>query len=253
LDLKDITDDTWATVSHMLFRVLSIRGMPLSSVPESEGSTDEEEEQLKKEYNDAMDEFIREQKLFSNRRYIGCNAAMVIGSLLTTENIVESMGVQWYIFLMSGLGTGIREWERAAEILSSSGSQESSFQPSPPHYLENVLYARRWMTKFILSLTSQTDASTLENAQFQHVLKEETESLLHAFLKKEADESSSPVDMRNVSKMVTDILEGFNGLSDEKLSTMKWLSPVLSTCIQTNNTSLRTSVQILLTRLTQQK
>ena len=71
-------------------------------------------------------------------------------------------------------------------------------------------------------------------------------------LKKEADESCSSVDMRNVSKMVTDILEGFNGISDEKLATMKWLSPVLSTCIQTNNTSLRTSVQILLTRLTQQ-
>ena len=48
--------------------------------------------------------------------------------------------------------------------------------------------------------------------------KEETESLLHAFLKKEADESCSAVDMRNVSKMVTDILEGFNGLSDEKLA-----------------------------------
>mmetsp|Transcript_13142 Transcript_13142/g.26694 ORF Transcript_13142/g.26694 Transcript_13142/m.26694 type:complete len:2158 (-) Transcript_13142:64-6537(-) len=253
LDLKDVTDDTWATVSHMLFRVLSIRGMPPPTVPESEGSTDEEKEQLKQEHKDAMDEFIREQKLFSNRRYIGCNAAMVIGSLLTTENIVKSMGVQWYIFLMSGLGKGIKDWERAAEILSSSGSQESSSQPSPPHYLENVLYARRWMTKFILSLTAQTDAATLENAQFQHVLKEETESLLHAFLKKEADESCSAVDMRNVSKMVTDILEGFNGLSDEKLSTMKWLSPVLSTCIQTNNTSLRTSVQILLTRLTQQK
>ena len=99
----------------------------------------------------------------------------------------------------------------------------------------------------------QKDVATLETPACQHVLKEETESLLHAFLKKEADESSSPVDMRNVSKMVTDILEGFNGLSDEKLSTMKWLSPVLSTCIQTNNTSLRTSVQILLTRLTQQK
>jgi hypothetical protein len=251
LDLKDVTDDTWATVSHMLFRVLSIRGMP-PLAPEVEGATDEQKDQLTKEYEDTMDEFIREQKLFSNRRYIGCNAAMVIGSLLTTENIVGSMGLHWYIFLMSGLGKGIKDWERAAEIMKSSNSPQESTQASPPDYLENVLYARRWMTKFILSLTSQTDATTLENTQFQHVLKEETESLLYAFLKKEADESCSSVDMRNVSKMVTDILEGFNGISDEKLATMKWLSPVLSTCIQTNNTSLRTSVQILLTRLTQQ-
>lgn len=118
-----------------------------------------------------------------------------------------------------------------------------------PHYLENVLYARRWIAKFIISLLTQRDVSTLETAPCQHVLKEETDSLLRSFLSKESKESCSAVEMRNMSKMVSDILECFNALSEDKISVMKWLSPLLSACIQTNNVTIRTSVQILLTRL----
>ncbi|KAL3771122.1 hypothetical protein ACHAW5_010296 [Stephanodiscus triporus] len=251
LELKDITDDTWATVSHMLFRVLSIRGLPQSSVPEVEGATDEKKEQLRQDHAETMNEFIREQRFFSNRRYIGCNAAMVIGSLLTDEKIVESMGVQWFILLTSGLGKGIRDWERAAEIMDSKTTRPDVFEakPSPPHYLENVLYARRWMTKFLVILLTQNDVTTLETAPCQHVLKEESNSLLRAFLAKESNESGSPIEMRNMSKMVSDILECYNSLGDDKISVMKWLSPVLSACIQTNNQAIRTSVQILITRL----
>ena len=115
-----------------------------------------------------------------------------------------------------------------------------------PHYLENVLYARRWMTKFLIRLTKR-DLSTLESAPCQHILKEETDSLLRSFLAKE--DRVSPLEMKNLSKMVSDILECFNNLDDEKISVMKWLSPLLSACIQTNNVTIRTSVQILLTRL----
>merc|ERR1712127_114229 len=248
LELKDITDDTWATVSHMLFRVLSIRGLPSLSVPEVEGATDEQKEELKQDHMETMNEFIREQRFFSNRRYIGCNAAMVIGSLLTNESIKESMGVHWFIFLTSGLGRGIKDWERAAEILDPKTARPDT-TPSPPHYLENVLYARRWMAKFLLSLLTQRDLSTLQTAPCQHVLKEETESLLRAFLAKgSATERCSAIEMRNISGMVIDILECFNSLGDDKIGAMKWLSPVLSACIQTNNGTIRTSVQILLTR-----
>ncbi len=130
LELKDISDDTWATVSHMLVRVLSIRGLPPPSGPNVEGATEEETRQLKEERIETMNEFIREQRYFSNRRYIGCNAVMVIGSLLTDKNIVKSMGFQWYIFLTSGLGKGIREWERAAAIIDPN-TDLSNATPSP--------------------------------------------------------------------------------------------------------------------------
>jgi hypothetical protein len=115
----------------MLFRVLSIRGLPPSSVPVVEGATDEQKEQLRQEHTESMNEFIREQRFFSNRRYIGCNAAMVIGSLLTDERIVESIGIQWFILLTSGLGKGIREWERAAEIMDSTTAMPDVFEAKP--------------------------------------------------------------------------------------------------------------------------
>ncbi|KAL3807779.1 hypothetical protein ACHAXA_000332 [Cyclostephanos tholiformis] len=251
LELKDISDDTWATVSHMLSRVLSIRGLPSSSVPEVEGASDELKEQARQDHTEAMNEFIREQRFFSNRRYIGCNAAMVIGSLLTDKKIVESMGVQCFILLTSGLGKGIKEWERAAEIIDSKTARPDIFEakPSPPHYLENVLYARRWMTKFLVSILTQSDVTTLETAPCQQVLKEESSSLLRAFLSKESNESCSSIEFRNMSNMVSNLLECFNSLGDDKISVMKWLSPVLSACIQTNNQAIRTSVQILITRL----
>mmetsp|Transcript_15335 Transcript_15335/g.35066 ORF Transcript_15335/g.35066 Transcript_15335/m.35066 type:complete len:744 (-) Transcript_15335:58-2289(-) len=247
LNPEDVTDDTWATVCHMLFRVLSVRGLPPSSPPETEGATDEQREEMMRDHAESMDEFVREQRFFSNRRYIGCNAAMVIGSLLTNESIVNSMGVHWYIFLTNGLGKGIKDWERAAEIMDSSSSSLTS-EPSPPHYLENVLYARRWMTKFLLSLMTQRDVSVLSSKPCQQVLRDESGAILQAFVSKEVNESSS-IEMRNISKMVSDLLDCFSGLSDEKMATLPWLSPVLSTCIQTNNVTIRTSVQILLTRL----
>jgi hypothetical protein len=118
-----------------------------------------------------------------------------------------------------------------------------------PHYLENVLYGRRWMTKFLVNLISQNEAAALESSSCQQVMKEETEALVKAFTTKEANESSSAVDMRNISKMVSDLFDCLNALSDDKIATMKWLSPVLSKCIQTNNATIRASVQILLTRL----
>lgn len=133
--------------------------------------------------------------------------------------------------------------------LSLSHYQYLVFYLSRPHHLENVLYARRWMTKFLINLVTQSDVATLETDPCQHVLKDESSSLFRAFLLRELNESGSPIEMRNMSKMLSDILECFNSLGDDKLSTMKWLSPVLSACIQTNNQAIRTSVQILITRL----
>jgi hypothetical protein len=55
---------------------------------------------------------------------------MVIGALLNNGSIVKSMGVRWQIFLISGLGQGIRDWERAAEIMDSKdGPSDGAQQP----------------------------------------------------------------------------------------------------------------------------
>jgi hypothetical protein len=104
--------------------------LPPSSTPNVDGISEEQKENLLQEHHEAMNEFIREQHFFSNRRYIGCNGAMVIGALLNNGSIVKSMGVRWQIFLISGLGQGIRDWERAAEIMDSKdGPSDGAQQP----------------------------------------------------------------------------------------------------------------------------
>ncbi len=95
------------------------------------------------------------------------------------------------------------------------------------------------------------DTVGLEATPCQTVLKEETECLLQAFLLKEANPSCSAIDMKNTSKMVSDLFDCFNTLGEDKIRQMKWLSPVLSTSIQTNNVTIRTSVQIWLTKMLQ--
>ena len=61
-------------------------------------------------------EFLNEEEIFPNRRYIGSNAAMIVGTILCDKQLFERMGLRWYLFLLSGLGAGINSWDRAAEI-----------------------------------------------------------------------------------------------------------------------------------------
>lgn len=102
------TENTWATISHMLRRCLSVRGLPFEY-----GSLTEDEE------NSVIREFLQEEQIFPARRYIGSNVAMIIGTILCDKQIVERMGLRWYLFLLSGLGTGIKCWDKAAFILDS--------------------------------------------------------------------------------------------------------------------------------------
>lgn len=105
------------------------------------------------------------------------------------------------------------------------------------------------MTEFLIDLMLNNEATTLRSTSCQHVLKDEIDAIVKAFIKKESNGSVSAIDMRNISKMVSFLFDCMNKLDDEKIATMKWLSPVLSKCIQTNNGTIRASVQILLQRL----
>ena len=132
----------------------------------------------------------------------------------------------------------------------SMTTNNSYLHPSfRPHYLENVLYGRRLMTEFLIDLMMKNEATTLRSTSCQAVLKEEIDAIVKAFIKKESNGSVSAIDMRNISKMVSFLFDCMNKLNDEKMGTMKWLSPVLSKCIQTNDGTIRASVQILLQRL----
>jgi hypothetical protein len=116
-----ITDDTDATVCHMLRRCLLVRGLTASvlkteptSLPggEEEDSKGEHSHGLKA--SEALSEFVAEEELFADRRYIGSNATEVIEVLLNSERVLD---LRWRLFLVKGLGRAVNEWEIAADLL----------------------------------------------------------------------------------------------------------------------------------------
>ncbi len=108
LALEVVTENTWATVSHMLRRCLSVRGLPFDYSLDINVSEEDKEQIIR--------EFLEEEQILPTRRYIGSNAAMIIGTILSDKQVVQRMGKRWYLFLLSGLGAGIKVWDRAAEI-----------------------------------------------------------------------------------------------------------------------------------------
>jgi len=128
LDTSVLNDDVWATVSHMLQKCITVRGLPKKS-----SSLDLSEEQTKEaeaEFAQDVREFIGEDQHLSYRRYVGSNATMVIGLLLTSERF--SIGLRWRLFLMKWLNRGVREWDAAAEVLSPQAlSQPPLSSPRP--------------------------------------------------------------------------------------------------------------------------
>lgn len=125
-DLKanEINDDLWATVSHMLRRSLAVRSLPKppsgnSNSPDTDGLVDEAE----KERQESIREFLMEDSILANRRYIGSNAVMVIASFLGSERFLTSLGLRWRLFMVSGVGRAIRDWEYASSLVDGNTSK----------------------------------------------------------------------------------------------------------------------------------
>jgi len=117
LDASVLTDDVWATVSHMLQRCLTVRGLPKKRTPTEPNSPSEEEiKEIEADFSQEVREFVAEDKFLSYRRYVGSNATMVVGLLLCSERF--SIGLRWRMFLVKWLYRGVREWDVAAELLS---------------------------------------------------------------------------------------------------------------------------------------
>lgn len=132
LDASVVTDATWATVCHMLRRCLSVRGLPSRSAElfvEEDQLSQSEAVAPNDEYEEAIREFIAEEKIMHDRRYIGSNVSMIIGSLLMNEKYAESIGQRWRLFLIAGLGRAVKEWEEAGTILAIRSGDSGG--PSP--------------------------------------------------------------------------------------------------------------------------
>jgi hypothetical protein len=128
------------------------------------------------------------------------------------------------------------------------------------------MYGRKWMNRFVLHLASMKDLmitssasdagsdATNRTATAHAVVRDQTQSLISAFLNLEASiniDKPHPVDtalFARLTALVTDLLSGYEKLDDETLRHLTWLSPVLSSCIQSSNQSIRMVVQRLVQR-----
>jgi hypothetical protein len=117
------------------------------------------------------------------------------------------------------------------------------------------------MNRFLLQIAStkeiaQIAAEGSRQAAAQSLVKEQTQSLVTAFLEKEAvlanEDKPSSTDVKSferLTSLVNDMLAGYDKIPEEHLALMSWLNPVLSSCIHTENESIRIAIQKLVKRL----
>ena len=261
IDEDAVTEDMWATACHLLRRCLSVRGLP-SKPPFTRASNGDSKREEDEEYAISVREFIAEDCLLAERRYVGSNATLVVGTLLSSERYAAAMGFRWKLFLVSGLGRGIQEWEHAATLLQQQVEKKSDdLDAIPPDYRETALYGRKWMNRFLLNLasmkdvvqaSSDADSKTNRNTAAQKLIVDETQRLLTRFLEAErvaaqnrAKESEKEYHARLIA-LVLELLKGYINMDSEHLREMAWISPVLlSSCIQSKNEEIRNAVQKL--------
>jgi hypothetical protein len=265
LDDSIITDDVWATVSHMLRRCLTVRGLP-SANPELSGDYTLSESQRKEqqeEYAQEVREFIAEDKMLSERRYIGSNAVFVIGLFLTSDRFADSLGFRWRLFLIAGLGRAIVSWDHAALLLAQSAKPKRAADTveRPPDYHETSMYGRKWMNRFLLQLAAMketvqapadADPKTNRFAAAQTLVMDETERLFTCFLEQERaagqyrHTEQDEILHKRSTNLVNELLKGYINMGVGHLQDMAWINPILlSSCIQSKNEDIRFSVQKL--------
>lgn len=146
LDVASLSDDVWATVSHMLQRCLTVRNLPKRELKPDEDEQSAIEKET--EYSQAVDQFLAEDRYLAHRRYMGSNATMVVGLLLCSDRF--SIGLRWRLFLVKWLHRAIREWDSATVILSKQDAASSSklyvqiivlWSHSFPKFLTNFLFS----------------------------------------------------------------------------------------------------------------
>ena len=262
LNPTTLSDDVWATVSHMLQRCLMVRGLPKMPVA-PEGASEEDIKELEVEYSQAIKDFAAEDLMLTYRRYVGSNATMVIGFLLCNSRF--SIGLRWRLFLIKWLHRGIREWDAAALFVPyAADAKQRSNMTNPPDYRETALYGRKWINRLVLQLVaipeiveapSNVDPKTNRFVQGQKLVIELTEGLLMSYLQTEEAALTyrhTELDAfwhKRYNDLVEEFLIGLGTMEDDHLKQMSWMSPVLlSSCIRSKSEAIRGMVQTLVAR-----
>ena len=261
LDPTLVTDNVWATVCHMLSRCLVVRGLPRRRTSSESDKTDQED------YEMEVREFVAEESMLPDRRYVGGNVVMVIGNLLSSDRTSNAMGFRWRLFLMEGLAAGIVAWEEAASLLlGGQPRKRGDSVVGPPDYLETAQYGRTWMNGFLFQLASMEEVVLAGNANdkeeepnkhklylnAQKLVVKETEQLLKRVVETElalgASSNSSKQTAtfhKNLAHLATELIRGYSKLDHEHIvQHMTWLNPVLlNSCSSSKDQELLKVVQ----------
>jgi hypothetical protein len=111
------------------------------------------------------------------------------------------------------------------------------------------------MNKFVLQLI-ETTRPIESSPQVQSLINDQTQSLLTLFLEKEKALSPNgggatkafsweASQLTRVTKLIYDLVDSFYALDDSVLSELYWLTPMLSTCVESSNETVRKSVHKL--------
>jgi hypothetical protein len=121
-----------------------------------------------------------------------------------------------------------------------------------PHYLENALFGRRLINKYLQKMMVHDLGANRAN-EVQSLLEEQTQSLLSVYLQKErsmkrAPEARDTTHLMMLSDLVKGLLAGYSNLNDASLLQMEWLCPLLTSCSQSKDPSIQSAIQTIVDR-----
>ena len=119
--------------------------------------------------------------------------------------------------------------------------------------MENALFGRKLINEYLKKTVSSVPEAK-RAAEVQSLLEEQTQSLLSAYLQKERTikRSASPQDATHLmmlSDLVKDLVASYAELDEAALLGMDWLRPLLVSCSQSKDPSVRETVQVILDRV----
>jgi len=193
------------------------------------------------------------------QRYSGSNVVCVTAKLLVGAKHSQTISPSCRLRLAGGLATYVQNWENVAKLPEFSEEDQVLTQFTPPHPLENAMYGRKLMMKTVLKIASSDGFSSDEEASLaQELVVNQTHAVLTSFLEKETAIINEPrdpvkeacyiVELGHMTALVCDLLDGYSALSDAHFFSLTWLRPMLSSLIESNTKSVRTSVQNLVAR-----
>ena len=102
---------------------------------------------------------------------------------MSDKRYAASIRMRWYLFLLTGLGKDINEWNRAADIMLHFPPKNlcPGDMVNPPEFAENSLYWHKIMVRLLLNLLARDDIFSGSNTVTRSIDKIVLEEMIIIF------------------------------------------------------------------------